>query len=405
MNPSNKSKVLFWTYYRYPCTHPVLENIFAKNIGNFCDSLWLLQGDTSSGNVKRWYESKVILSRNINGSGFFSKIANRVLCLEKYLHFIKLLKRKNLDIVFVRDLPIEAAIILYLKKKFNFKFKIYFQCSAPLGDMNLEYSKLDRGIMRFYRLVYASTYNKLLNYVFNGSDIIFTISKYHKESLIHLVDPKKMIPVTMGVDSEWLERIPNTIDVLEDIKDNFRFIGYFGTLSLLRNPRFILEVFSKVKVNIPNIKLLLIGNASNPHEMEILKELCVELGIKNDVIFVGHVNRSMLQDYLNYCALTVSPIPPMQYYKISSPTKVYESLGHGVPVIANKEIYEQANVIEKSGGGVLVDYTVTSFAEGIIKVIGDGYSLNQMAQKGKNYIKEHYTYEKIASSINKYFEI
>ena len=72
-------------------------------------------------------------------------------------------------------------------------------------------------------------------------------------------------------------------------------------------------------------------------EKKELISTCDNLGIKEHVIFTGHLDRNKLQDYLYYCDISISPIPPESYYKISSPTKLYESLGNGVPVVANKE--------------------------------------------------------------------
>ena len=99
------------------------------------------------------------------------------------------------------------------------------------------------------------------------------------------------------------------------------------------------------------------------------------------MIFNGQLCRTNLQDHLSYCDISISATPPEDYYQISSPTEVYESLENGVTVIGNKEILEQKKVIRESGGGVVVDYDISSFSQAIVTVLKNSNLRKEMSKE------------------------
>jgi glycosyltransferase involved in cell wall biosynthesis len=114
--------------------------------------------------------------------------------------------------------------------------------------------------------------------------------------------------------------------------------------------------------------------------------------------------KDQLVHALRYCDITLSLVPPRDYYKISSPTKMYESLVLGIPVIANREIHEQRKVIEQSGGGILCDYNTNSLKEAIGSLFSKKEDLKEMGIAGKEYILKHYEYRILAEKVRSYFK-
>jgi glycosyltransferase involved in cell wall biosynthesis len=397
----NRNKIAILTYYHFPCDHPVLENVFAKELGKKHDVIWLLQGNVSKGNLKRWYNSNVILSRKATGKNWFAKILNQCLKWHKIIQLLSLLRLGEIKIVLIRDLPLEALLISPLRV--IFKFKLFFQYSAPLGDMNISYSKLNVGFRKFWLFVKGMIFNIATHQVIKKADIIFPITEFHKNDLRIFADGKKIVPITMGVDERLLKGNRKEIELLKTIKQKYHLIGYFGTLSFVRNPKFILKTFVKVRKKLPDCKLILMGSTNNKEEERKLKFMCEEMNINDDVIFTGKIERQKLMDYLSYCDVSLCAIPPKGYYKKSSPTKLYESLANSTPVVANKGIFEQEKVILESGGGLLTDYDPKSFSNAIIEIIKDKKMKKEMGENGRKYVTENYSYKTIARKILPYF--
>lgn len=399
---SNKKKIIILTYYHFPCTEPVLENVFARELGRGHEVTWLFQGDISKGKMLKWHNSQVLLSREIKGNHWGSKLVNKILEWQKFFRLLRLLSLDDMKIVLIRDMPSMALLIAPLRPFFD--FKLYFQYTAPQGDMFIDYSKSIKSMKRFWYFLSGSCYNMIIHKVIATADIVFPISDFHKSQLLRYTRPDKLVPVTMGIDEQWLRRDKGQIPHLAKLKRRHFLLVYFGAFGPIRNPQFLLKVFAELKGKNANCKLILIlKRRLDLCEKQRMQEICLRLGIAKDTIFMGPLNRRELQDYLSYCDVSISPIPPTEYFKISSPTKLYESLAEGLPVVANKEIHEQEKVILESGGGILVDYNTTAFCNAVDRLLKDKKLRRQMGQKGRKYVIANYCYRDTAKKISHYF--
>ena len=399
---ADKAKIVILPYYRFPCTEPVLVNVFAKELGKTCDIIWLFQRDTGKGK-QRWYNSQILFSKAVKDNNWIAKTANRFLACGKFFQLLKLLIYSNVKIILIRDLPLTTLLIIPLKP--FFRFKIYYQYSAPLGEFDLDKYRIVKTPKRFLHLVRGLALRMLVRQVLKRADIVFPITEFHKKELSIYACADQLIPLTMGVDDVWLKRKKGNIPYLETLKKRDIFIlTYFGTISFIRKPKFILEVFKKVRERCSNCKLLVMGKTESSWEDEQLRYFCRNLKIEEHVIFTGQLDRDSLQDHLQYCDISISAIPPKDSFKISSPTKLYESMGNAIPVVANREIYEQEKVVLESGGGILVDYKITSFSEAIISLLNNKKLREKMASDGREYVIKNYSYKMIAKKIAPYFK-
>lgn len=393
----NRKRVLISAYYYYPCTETLLENVFAKELGQSCEIVWFLQGDRSKGKVASWYNSKVHITPMLKGNDVIARLVNRVLVNIKRLSILIFLLRNKVDIVFLRDLPLDALLLSFVKSYLG--FRLYYQYSAPLGEITIGYSKLPTTSAKLIVRLQGIFYRLLVRRALQRSDIVFPITEFHKEVLTAQIESDRLVPLTMGVDEDWLKRKPSPVPLFEQLKEQYHLIGYIGTLSFIRNPKFMLDVFANVICRFPKCKLVVIGKTNTAHEQKELDDYCKSLQIQQDVIFTGRLSRGEVHDYLTQCDLTISLIPPTDYYVISSPTKLYESLGVGVPVVANREIHEQRKVISESKGGALTQYDVKLAADRIIQLLGDRHKREEMGIAGSEYIIRNYSYVKIAERI------
>lgn len=397
-------RVLISAYYYHPCTHPVLENVFAKELGKTTNIIWFLQGDRRNVRVDNWFNSRVYITPMLTPRGLFSNIANYVFSYYKLILVLKYLIQYNVDIVLLRDLPVEALILSYVKSILG--FKLYYQHSAPLGEMLMGYSKEYTTSAKWLKYIRGYFHAIIVNKVLPKVDMVFSISDFQMEQLKSNIDQSKLATITMGFDEQWLTSINrhvfNGLNKRADLADSY-LIGYLGTLNFTRNPKFMLDVLSKVKTKIPYCRLMLIGKTATEREQFELENYCNILNIKEDIIFTGYLNRGEALERLVQCDLTISAIPPSDYFIRSSPTKIYESLGLGIPVVANREILEQNKVISESGGGVLVEYNADLFAMSIVQLLQDNEKRKVMSSKASDYIISNYSYRAIAENIASYF--
>jgi glycosyltransferase involved in cell wall biosynthesis len=399
---SKKKKILIITYYRHPCTEPMLENVFAKNIGERTDLFWLFLGDCSSGSILKWHNSTIMLSQLFDQNTISGKCINKLKDLTELYRLFKTIQQEKIDIVLLRDIPFFATAAGLLKRLFG--VKVYYQCTGVSGALEIDYARFHTGIKRFY-YNFTGVLRKFFDAMaLRHADFVFPITEFHKNSLPVSIPREKIIPLTMGVDEDWLGRNPRPIPEFESMKGERQLITYFGTLNFLRDPIFLLKVFAKVKQQIGNCSLLLIGDTAEPWQKIELMKFCQEQEIERDVHMIGRVDRDTLQDYLQYSDISVSFIPPTDYFRISSPTKIYESLGNRVPVVGNRGILEQEKVLNDSQGGILCDYDEESACNAIVDLLSDEGRRKVMGARGRDYVIQKYSYGEIAHSLRAYFE-
>jgi glycosyltransferase involved in cell wall biosynthesis len=175
-------------------------------------------------------------------------------------------------------------------------------------------------------------------------------------------------------------------------------------MNKMRKLDIIINAFSKIKENSKNnFKLLIVGDGNGKTDLE---KLSVSLGLENDVIFTGEIPYFDVPSYIAASDICLCPVPPLSIYKVSSPTKLFEYMAMKKPIIANEEIPEQKEVIEKSGGGLLVKFDAESFAQAIIILLDDKDRAEEMGKKGFEWVVKNRSYENMAIEVERrYYEI
>ena len=123
------------------------------------------------------------------------------------------------------------------------------------------------------------------------------------------------------------------------------------------------------------------------------------LGIDRDVIFVGQIPQDEVPSFIMASDIGISPVPPFSFYKMSSPIKMFEYMALAKPVIANEEIPEHKDVLERSSGGILVNYEPNSFANAIIELLDDPKRACELGQNGQDWIMKNRTYDLMAKDL------
>lgn len=396
-----KDKIVILTYHMFPCHEPVLEFLLAKELGARHKIVWLFDGGLADSCEFEWYNTKVVLGGQIANLGKISLPVRIKMRVCKWFKLLGLVAGGSVRIVMVRDMPLSSVFVALLAK--IYKFKTYFQYTIPMGDIKIAYFRDNKKISTFSHYIIGRLHNIFLPVAVCLADIVFPITDYHGHVLRKYCKDDKYVTLSMGVDEDWIKTERKPVPLLESLRKRHDIITYFGTLSFARNPVFILEVFVKIRKVHPTCKLILIGQTAYSWEDDALKKMCYQMEIKDDVIFAGQMDRNELADYLAYSVISISAIPAKDYYVISSPTKLYESLGHGIPVVGNIEIKEQKKVIEESGGGIAVKYDVDRFASAVLTLLKDKNLRNSMADYGREYIIQNYTYKMLAKKISLYF--
>ena len=177
----------------------------------------------------------------------------------------------------------------------------------------------------------------ILKYNLRKADAICATSYTIKEYLKPVTDkPVNVIPFGVNTDEFRKKEVQSLFD-----KDTFVF-GSIKPLETLYNTDVLIKSFAALKANnsAAKIKLLIIGEGS---QANTLKQLVLDLNIKEEVVFTGRIPFSQIADYYNMLNVLVN-ISDYESFGVS----VIEAMACEKPVIVTntgglKEIVENSN--------------------------------------------------------------
>lgn len=238
-------------------------------------------------------------------------------------------KAKKIDIAFTSSPPTLLAIITSLLGK---KYII------DVRDIWEEYAQQVYPIFLVKKIT-----SKYFRALMNANIIVVTtdgMANYYKEKIE--VEP---IVIPNGTDTEIIKcdnnvlRDPNLMAVLAD----------FNT------PYQNLEPFLKALALVKDIRLLIIGSGKH---LDRYLSFAEKLGVIDKIELVGHVPYEKLSKYLCRASIGIvgRPLTSNPEYLYTIPTKVYDYLAAGLPILAygppNSELKK---FIEKNKVGVYLD--------------------------------------------------
>ena len=169
------------------------------------------------------------------------------------------------------------------------------------------------------------------------SDLIFTVSKFSEERIMHFLPKTKKTKVIYNGLSEYIINSLKNHSFAEKKDD---YILFVGNIKKHKGLKTLITAFTNAKQNGFNKKLFIVGNAENFRTKDTEIENLIENAPKDSIIFTGFLSDEQLLSYLKNADLLVQPslyegfgIPPLEAMSLGPPVLISD-----IPVF--KEIYE-----------------------------------------------------------------
>jgi glycosyltransferase involved in cell wall biosynthesis len=154
---------------------------------------------------------------------------------------------------------------------------------------------------------------------------------------------------------------------------------YVGRLAFEKNCDFLLRMLPKVRVQVPDVLLLIVGEGPARRQLERLSR---QLGIEDNVRFIGYLQRDgSLEDC--YAAADV--------FVFASRTEtqglvLLESMAIGTPVVSTA-VMGTREVLQAGHGCLIADEDEVDFAEKTVRVLADPALRAALSTAGKDYVQ------------------
>ena len=216
--------------------------------------------------------------------------------------------------------------------------------------------------------------------VYAHAELIFTTSENTRKSLIdhYGVLPQKVITTGYGLNLGDLKSF--------DKKYDGKTILFIGMDFERKGGYVLLEAYRKVRKEIPQAKLIIIGPNKDIHRI-------VEPGVE----FLGNINdRKMIEEFYEKASLFVMPSFCEPFGLV-----FLEAMAYKIPCIgADKDAMPE--IIEDGKNGFLVPAGDSqALADRIIFLLKDEAYLKELGQNAYHFVKENFLWEKVVSRMDR----
>ena len=346
---------------------------------------------------------KIVTQNNINWIPLIYTKKPPVLSTIKDIRLLKktcfeLYEKEKFDIVHCRSY-ITAIVGLQLKQKLGVKF--VFDMRGFYAD-----ERVDGNIWNRNNPILNTVYNyfkKKEKQFLTQSDYIISLTENGKDEIeswkINSA-PIQVIPCCAdlnhfnrdNIDSELQLKFKNELGISE----NDFIISYLGSVGTWYMLPEMLNLFKLLLKSKPNAKLLFV-TADKP------EQIIAEAKNKNiplDKIIIKKGERAELPSLLSLSTISMFFIKPVYSKKASSPTKMGELMGMGIPLICNSNVGDVDRIIKTSNCGVLIEGFTTEDYQKAISIIDELLKLPKEA-----IVKSAHKFYSLDEGVNKYYKV
>ena len=264
-------------------------------------------------------------------------------------------------------------------------YKSNFYARRALSNSNIRWVVTSHGRRSGIKL---SLYHLLNTYITRRADRIVAVSKeiVNKMKLAG-VDSTKITLIENGVS---LNRFQNKIDS-NSIRESLRIkkgvpvVGVVGALTEEKGHSYLLKAIPMVVQRFPETAFLLVGDG---RERPYLESMASKLGIADSVIFAGM--RNDIPEILSM--LDAFVLPSLDE---GLPIALLEAQAAKVPVVATS-VGAIPDVLEDGVTGILIPpKDPQAIADAMIKILSDKKLATEIAQKGFERVRDHFSSEKM----------
>jgi len=278
-----------------------------------------------------------------------------------------------------------AAYFLSLIKRAPFVFEvrdIWPQSAVELGALK------NRLLIRLLEAIETHLYRR--------AALIVPVAESTRHYLAGKGVPEEKIRVVPnGIDAKYLASAQAAPDLLrEELGLEGKFIvSYIGTHGMSHALEVALRAAKKLETD-PAIHFLFVGEGA---EKENLKRLASEMRLDN-ATFVNAQPRERLLSFYGVSDVSLVPLKRLPIFKKVLPSKLFELMGAGCPVICSVE-GEAAELVRSSLAGLCIEpENVDALVEAVVRLRGDQKLRAEMSGNGRSFVKIHYLRSDLAEN-------
>lgn len=357
-----------------------------------------------TGVIRPGYRGQFVKRENVEGidllrtwvycaanKGFFRRVLNFLSFFCSSLIMGALLTRRP-DVVIGTSPQFFCAVAGYLLsrlKRVPFVFEvrdIWPQSAIELGALK------NRWLIRLLEAIEMHLYSR--------AALIVAVAESTREYLLGKgVSPEKIKIIPNGVDEQYLSSAssePDEVRAQLGLQDKF-IVSYIGTHGMSHALDVVLRVAKRFSED-PSVHFLFVGEGA---EKENLKRLAENLWLRN-VTFLDEQTRQRLLGFYRASDVSLVPLKRLPIFRKVLPSKIFELMGTGCPVICSVE-GEAAKLVASAEAGLCIEpESSDALVAAINRLRAEPGLREQMSASGQHFVKAYYLRSMLAE---KYLDV
>ena len=238
--------------------------------------------------------------------------------------------------------------------------------------------------------------------VYTGVDGISALTPRIRDYLLSYGVPASRIRVLpAGVDVELFSPGTRNDSLLSrwDISQSDRVILFMGTIYRFSGLDRVIEDFPSLLSRHPNSKLLVVGKGEDADRLKALSE---QVGVGSNVVFTGVQDYRLLPDIIRTSDICINPFRLNPVTQDILPTKLFQYLACGRPLVATELPGTMAFLTGDSEGVVYSD--LENFVNAIGDLLDSPERCQELGGRASEAMRERYDWKHIAESLVEWME-
>jgi glycosyltransferase involved in cell wall biosynthesis len=395
-------KILFVTQYFPPETGAAQNRLsdLASRLADAGHSVTVLTALPSypTGRIFEGYRGRLWMKENQNGvkivrtwlyttkkKAFVSRMLN-YLCFSISAFFCGLLIARGIDAIFVESPPLFVGVTGYVLSKLKHaKFVLNISDLWPESAVVL-------GMLRNRRLIKLAT--RVEEGLYRRASLVTGQTQGIVSSIQSRIPQARVVLLTNGIAPEFCSKVDNARPsraAREEFGFSTKFIvAYAGVHGLAQG---LDSIIHAARMLSRHKEILFVFFGDGPQK-PYLRAMTAAKGLTN-VLFFPPVTISRMPDVLAAVDVSIVPLKNDPLFRGALPSKLFETIGAGVPVIAALD-GEARRFVERSRGGLVVEpENPGELAEAILLLHGDTELRQMLSEHGRAYVAINYNRKNI----------
>jgi glycosyltransferase involved in cell wall biosynthesis len=258
-------------------------------------------------------------------------------------------------------------------------------------------SAIELGVLKNRWLIRALETVEL--FLYRQAEVIIPVAESTKPYLIEKgVPAEKIRIVPNGIDAKYLalpSNSPEQVRAELGLQDKF-IISYIGTHGISHALNVVLHAAAHLRQD-TRFHFLFIGEGADKEQLE---RLAAELKLPN-VTFMNAQPRERLLSFYRASDVSLVPLRRLPVFQKVLPSKIFELMGNGCPIICSVE-GEAAALVERAQAGLCIEpENVDALLAAIQRLHADAQLRQQLGTNGKHFVTTHYLRSMLADSFLK----